>query len=229
MALREPVLTSHGKLKSIPTVNECSPNTGPTFSDTEIFAQLSGEPLNPSISCAAGSPVKTLASPEKALDSPANAADSGSSTPKRSKPFDRATSLSKMSAPFALADWIECSGRSLRSGMMRNGIAYPLAPLVPLTGVIGSGLLPTPKATEYKGGHSSKGGLSLGMMATHNLWPTPTARDHFPPHTAEYIAAKKAQGHGMSNLNDRVGGSLNPNWVELLMGYPVGWTDLPED
>ena len=22
------------------------------------------------------------------------------------------------------------------------------------------------------------------------------------------------------------GGSLNPNWVEWLMGYPIGWTDL---
>ncbi|MFA9287699.1 hypothetical protein ACCQ08_23165 [Comamonas sp. SY3] len=33
-------------------------------------------------------------------------------------------------------------------------------------------------------------------------WPTPTARDHFPAHTAQYIAAKKAQGHGMANLND---------------------------
>jgi len=28
------------------------------------------------------------------------------------------------------------------------------------------------------------------------------ARDHFPAHTQEYIAAKKAQGHGMANLND---------------------------
>jgi hypothetical protein len=34
------------------------------------------------------------------------------------------------------------------------------------------------------------------------LWPTPAARDSFPPHTPEYIAAKKAQGHGMSNLSD---------------------------
>jgi hypothetical protein len=32
--------------------------------------------------------------------------------------------------------------------------------------------------------------------------PTPQARDHFPPYTVEYIAKKKAQGHGMSNLND---------------------------
>ena len=35
-------------------------------------------------------------------------------------------------------------------------------------------------------------------------WPTPVARDHFPAHTPEYIAAKVAQGHGMANLNDRV-------------------------
>ena len=35
-------------------------------------------------------------------------------------------------------------------------------------------------------------------------WPTPQARDHFPAHTPEYIAAKKAQGHGMANLNDAV-------------------------
>lgn len=35
-------------------------------------------------------------------------------------------------------------------------------------------------------------------------WPTPCARDYFPAHTPEYIAAKKAQGHGMANLNDLV-------------------------
>lgn len=36
------------------------------------------------------------------------------------------------------------------------------------------------------------------------LWATPCARDHFPPHSPEYVAAKKAQGHGMRNLNDEV-------------------------
>jgi hypothetical protein len=30
------------------------------------------------------------------------------------------------------------------------------------------------------------------------------ARDTFPAHTPEYIAEKKAQGHGMANLNDTV-------------------------
>jgi len=35
-------------------------------------------------------------------------------------------------------------------------------------------------------------------------WPTTQARDHFPAHSPEYIAEKKAQGHGMANLNDTV-------------------------
>ena len=52
------------------------------------------------------------------------------------------------------------------------------------------------------------------------------ARDHFPAHTQEYIDAKKAEGHGMSNLNDSVGGQLNPVWVEWLMGWPQGWSGL---
>lgn len=34
--------------------------------------------------------------------------------------------------------------------------------------------------------------------------PTPQARDHFPAHSPEYIASKKAQGHGMANLSDLV-------------------------
>lgn len=70
------------------------------------------------------------------------------------------------------------------------------------------------------------------------MWPTPTHRDHFPPHTPEYIAQKKALGHGMSNLSD-IGplgmaptgssattekpGALNPAFVFWLMGFPPEW------
>ena len=35
-------------------------------------------------------------------------------------------------------------------------------------------------------------------------WPTPQARDGFPPHSAEYVAKHKANGHGMSNLNEHL-------------------------
>ena len=42
-------------------------------------------------------------------------------------------------------------------------------------------------------------------------WAAPQARDHFPAHTDEYIAAKKAQGHGMRNLNDEAAQWMAPN------------------
>ena len=28
--------------------------------------------------------------------------------------------------------------------------------------------------------------------------------------------------------NQETTGSLNPNWVEWLMGFPIGWTDLKD-
>ncbi|MNJ00557.1 hypothetical protein D3C73_1599170 [compost metagenome] len=29
-----------------------------------------------------------------------------------------------------------------------------------------------------------------------------------------------------NNQPELVGGQLNPNWVECLMGFPIGWTDI---
>ena len=221
MDLNELECVCDGKSKLTPTVSESLPNIGLTSNDTEIFAQLIGEPSNPSISCAEASPARTLASPAKAPDSQENAAACGSSTPKRSKSSGRRTSSLKMSAPFALADWIKCSGRSLRSGMMRNGIVYPRAPLVPLTGGIGSGLWPTPVAQEGgQGVNPAARGRKLHIEVLK--WPTPQARDHKDTGPNVNWAKVKAK----CKLAGAAGGSLNPTWVEWLMGYPLGWTDL---
>jgi hypothetical protein len=35
--------------------------------------------------------------------------------------------------------------------------------------------------------------------------------------------ASKNSGDGLAAT---AGGSLNPDWVEWLMGFPVGWTDI---
>jgi hypothetical protein len=49
-------------------------------------------------------------------------------------------------------------------------------------------MFPTPKATEHKGGYSSKSGSpSLGAMATHNLWATPNTMDHLPQRSPEAL------------------------------------------
>lgn len=91
---------------------------------------------------------------------------------------------------------------------------------------IDCGLWPTARAQDAKHATATDWELNrspsldlLHVAATRALWPTPTSRDHFPPHTPEYIAAKKAQGHGMSNLNDTVAMWATPMAHEARLGY----------
>jgi hypothetical protein len=92
-----------------------------------------------------------------------------------------------------------------RSGTMRNGTAYQLATLAPVTDGIGSGLWPTPTANQS---------LSCTMRAAWNE----AKRLH--PQGRWTLATKIAEQVGPSD------GSLNPKWVEWLMGFPLLWTDL---
>jgi hypothetical protein len=90
-----------------------------------------------------------------------------------------------------------------------------------------SGLLPTPSAVSYgtnQGGSMGRTGKvrpSLQHMAKHDLWPTPAASAH------KRNGKENAKGRGFSpNLPEVAGGTLNPAWVEWLMGFPAEWTDL---
>jgi len=59
-------------------------------------------------------------------------------------------------------------------------------------------------------------------MVEAGIWTTPTARDFKGP----TITEKHPQGFNKSLANEVGGGSLNPTWVEWLMGWPLAWTDL---
>ena len=80
--------------------------------------------------------------------------------------------------------------------------------------------------TAYKNGRKVQVDLNAAVQMYPMLLATPQARDHFPPHSEVYINKKRAEGHGMKNLNDQIGGQLNPAWVSRLMGFPDGWLDL---
>jgi len=111
---------------------------------------------------------------------------------------------------------------------------------------------PTPRAAEAGADFAkldrSKTGISLPTAEA--LWPKPRAgkvtdeepeawqarRDAgkvaTPPLTLAVkmyptpdAGAAKGRGASSAEIRTRLGGSLNPTWVEWLQGYPLGWTD----
>jgi hypothetical protein len=86
---------------------------------------------------------------------------------------------------------------------------------------------PTPCATDHKG--SGKTGTLRDRLdyaaergaTKSNTYATPQARDFRSGSTDRWDNPERTR-----NLNDQIGGQLNPTWVEWLMGWPLGWTDL---
>lgn len=69
------------------------------------------------------------------------------------------------------------------------------------------------------------------------LWPTPAARDYKGCNSLGHVQTRLEKGERghmgqlpnavmMADPEHRPSGSLNPAWVEWLMGFPIGWTDL---
>ena len=57
---------------------------------------------------------------------------------------------------------------------------------------------------------------NLETVVGQRMWPTPRA----------FMHKDSTTDRGKSNLGEVIGGKLNPTWVEWLMGWPLGWTDL---
>ena len=114
-------------------------------------------------------------------------------------------------------------------------LLFRLSASMPRTEETEFGLWPTPTKAIADGGQSSRSGKRKGellLTGMARLWPTPKARDYRTGDRPEHRRARaKQSGQWHSpDLNDVAspGGQLNPNWVEWLMGYPPGWTDLED-
>jgi hypothetical protein len=97
---------------------------------------------------------------------------------------------------------------------------------------------------------SGRGATLTTAVMARNLWPTPTVCGNYnrkgaSPTSGDGLAtavlkfptpstlginggshsraAAVKRGQAVTEVN---GGSLNPTWVEWLMGWPLGWTDL---
>ena len=108
-------------------------------------------------------------------------------------------------------------------------------------------IFPTPRVSDTEGGivknvelkdgsfsRMNKDGVRWGVKlkdAVNHLemFLTPTGSDH-----KGWSPNHKRANNPTNRLDFRVepekgiGGQLNPNWVEWLMGFPVGWTDLKD-
>lgn len=94
----------------------------------------------------------------------------------------------------------------------RNGV-----PTMALAGAVR--MWPTPDASgagSNRGGMAGREGPIRPALASAVLWYTPGASRGGPSQVF-----KKTQ--------NQVTGPLNPSWVETLMGFPIGWTDIPLD
>ena len=175
--------------------------------------------------------------------------DSGESLPGSFAHYDPATSLWRTSQGCLFSQDLELYSETWPSaGTMRNGKCYPQPPLEPLTCERESGLWRTPQAADGTHNHCLAPSVLAGRttivltnqveMVRQGLWPTPIAVDGLKSGFTQKAIAKtkanrEAKGEEYSfSLAELVAyqenGQLNPMWVEWLMGYPSGWTDLED-
>lgn len=60
---------------------------------------------------------------------------------------------------------------------------------------------------------------AMKLIQAAKMWPTPIATDWKNRGCKDYRKNREFQ------LQTAVGGQLNPDWVEWMMGFPLGWTE----
>ena len=176
--------------------------SGPPRFGTQLTLFAGDSPVNPSVSLAREKP-KTMRG------------GCGPSSPEFLASFDPDTWLLKTSQACVVEGWETFSETLPRSGMMRTGRVYRLPTLVPHTDENVFGYWPTPRTTGLDGGSNSR-----NAAKKRGMWPTPTGQD------SSNNAGPSQYRRNSLPLNAVIGGQLNPTWVEWLMGFPLGWTDL---
>ncbi len=171
------------------------------------------------------SPARIFPSLVKALGWRVSDPAYGTNMPASLASYDRATQSWRTSELSLFEGSIPYSGALPRSGTMRSGKIYAPPMLERPTAENESGLWRTPQAANATQGPKSPenfgrcqetGASMITLTDQVRMWPTPRV----------FMHKDSTTDRGKGNLGEVVGGQLNPTWVEWLMGYPLGWTDL---
>jgi len=191
--------------------------------------------------CAAGSHARTFQQPDAARESRASGRDSGEKWPASLAKYDHDT-CSWRTHQFSLRGDLEPFSETWpRWGLMRGGECWERTmPVLPTFGS-GSGSWPTPQASDNRPRATEKSTARRRMLGkqisleAQVKWPTPCASEGVDCGTNWQSLADCDKGgriqramatRGMVETRQTTHAALNPAWVEWLMGWPIGWTDL---
>ena len=188
--------------------------------------------------CLEGSLVQTYHAPEKAQDLTENNPVFGPKCGGLLAKFCPDTSSLKTPQCLLFEEGQESLETLPNWGSMRDGELWEHTIPAHLTSGTGCGLLPTPRATDGdKGTRTLKGcqkewerGKNKDLAMVAKMWPTPTANEDAagtPDGKMQRMLGNHAGIRGTTQ-KEWGGGTLNPTWVEWLMGWPIGWTDLEQ-
>ena len=100
-------------------------------------------------------------------------------------------------------------------------LLFRLVPSMPITVETGSGLLPTPCAADAE--RHGRGTLYelFNQVGRYKLLPTPDTNEW------KSGAGFSPEGRGHTpQLRHLANGQIGPEFIEWMLGFPIGWTDL---
>jgi len=199
------------------TADESSNGIGPMFLDMETCETL--PPCPTSTSSQAASLARTSPLQARESESREAEADCGVSLTASFAWYDRESCLWRTYQHCLGGGLAEFSETWPRAGMTRSGTAYPLPPLVPHISATGFGYLPTPDASV--GAFETTGMMDITSSYRKEmeggLRPSGAKIGSSLRWCPEFIRERL-----------RTGGEVNPEWIEVLMGFPLEWTDLKD-
>ena len=190
-----------------------------------------------SMSSVEDSLAKTSQQQEKEPGSQENEADCGEKWPESLAKYDLNTHSWRTHQCLLFEDLTECLAIFPRWGMMHDGELWELPMSAHLTEENESGYWPTPRSCSAMAATITPESAwnenrfpNLETIVGQRMWPTPCASDNRDRgHVGmPAIQRRKEKGKqiGLGQSVSDTSGALNPDWVEWLMGWPIGWTDL---
>ena len=163
---------------------------------------------------------KTLAQQGKEMDLMENEAECGNIWRGWLAKYDPNSCSWKTAQCSLLGEEPESLATLPRWGMTVGGLLWEHPMLEPITNEKGCGFWPTP-CLPGNGGTNGKAKLKK-MLA----WPTPRTAGMCGGTGSWELLNKNTTKEEARQMGAGNGGKLNPTWVEWLMGWPLGWTDL---